>query len=468
MRLKFYLFIIIALIVSSIILIKDNPPILPWKENPYYWSIDDKPVLLLGGSDDDNLFQWPRDRLLDQLDRLKAAGGNLIRNTMSDRKDQGFEVYPFQREENGLYDLDHWNREYWTRFKRLLRETEKRAIIVQIEIWDRFDYTDARGNINWQLNPYNPKNNINYTYAQSKFSERYPDHPGMNKQPFFFTTPGQDNNLVVLQYQQKFVNKLLDISLRYGNVLYCIDNETNGDEQWSAYWAQYIKQRSSQKGKNIFVTEMWDAWDLTSDEHKRTFDHPELYDFVDVSQNNANRGIRHWQNFLYVKKYLSKHPRPINTTKTYGADHYRDGHSDQDGIERFWRHLLAGAASLRFHRPGAGLGLGDKAVASIRAARKLESVIPLWTVEPANELLSGCEENEAYLSADKGQNYMVYFPSEGEVIVDVSSTKGPLKSRWINIDTGEWGPTEKSDESDQLLLKTPEKGNWVVAITLRK
>ena len=26
---------------------------------------------------------------------------------------------------------------------------------------------------------------------------------------------------------------------------------------------------------------MWDAWDLTSEEHKRTFDHPELYDFVD-------------------------------------------------------------------------------------------------------------------------------------------------------------------------------------------
>jgi hypothetical protein len=256
---------------------------------------------------------------------------------------------------------------------------------------------------------------------------------------------------VVLKYQQKFVTKLLDISLKYRNVLYCIDNETKAEEEWGAYWAQYIKQRSSKDGKHICVTEMWDAWDLTSDEHKRTFDHHEIYDFVDVSQNNHNTGIKHWQNFLYVKKYLSKNPRPMNTTKTYGADNNRFG-SDQDGIERFWRHLLAGAASIRFHRPPSGLGL------------KLESLIPLWTVDPTNTLLSESEENEAYLATNKGQNTMVYFPSEGQVIVDVSSTKGPFELRWINIDTGEWGPTDKSDDSNKLLLKTPGQGNWVVAI----
>jgi hypothetical protein len=62
----------------------------------------------------------------------------------------------------------------------------------------------------------------------------------------------------------------------------------------------------------------------------------------------------------------------------------------------------------------------------------------------------------------------VYFPSEGKVIIDVSSTNGPLELRWINIDTGEWGPTHKSNESNKLLLETPGKGNWVVAIILCK
>ncbi len=114
---------------------EDSPR--PWSENPWYWSYRDEPVLLLGGSDDDNLFQWPAEKLVPQLDRIVAAGGNVIRNTMSDRQDHGFKEYPFLRLGNGKYDLNRWNPEYWRRFERLLSETAKRQIVVQIEIWDR-------------------------------------------------------------------------------------------------------------------------------------------------------------------------------------------------------------------------------------------------------------------------------------------------------------------------------------------
>ena len=114
----------------------------PWTENPWYWEMDGKPLLLLGGSDDDNLFQWPEARLIAQLDRIRAAGGNVIRNTMSDRRDLGHEVYPFRQLEDGRYDLEQWNPGYWNRLERLLVETQRRSIVVQIEIWDRFDFTD--------------------------------------------------------------------------------------------------------------------------------------------------------------------------------------------------------------------------------------------------------------------------------------------------------------------------------------
>ena len=129
----------------------------------------------------------------------------------------------------------------------------------------------------------------------------------------------------------------------------------------------------------------------------------------------------------------------MNTTKTYGAGGNNYGHTDQDGIERFWRHLLAGAASIRFHRPDAGLGLSDKAVAAIRAARKLEAKIPLWSVQAANELLSDRTANEAYLAAAAGSAYALYFPAGGEVRVDLTAAGGPLVAHWINIDSGEWG-----------------------------
>jgi len=444
-----------------------DQPLQPWSENAWYWSYHEKPVLLLGGSDDDNLFQWPKDQLIPQLDRLTAAGGNVIRNTMSDRRDKGFEFYPFKQLDNGKYDLNAWNDEYWTRFERLLSETAKREIAVQIEIWDRFDYTDDKGSDRWQIHPYNPGNNVNYSYEQSGFGKRYPHHPGANKQPFFFTTPKQRNNQVVLTIQQQFVDKMLEHSLRYDHILYCMDNETNGDEEWSRYWAQFVEQRAEKSERKIYITEMWDDWNLAADRHKRTFYHPQLYDFVDVSQNNHNKGQKHWDNFLHVRKYLAGHPRPMNTTKTYGATGNNFGHNDLDAIERFWRHLLAGAASIRFHRPDSGLGLNDKAVACIKAARRLETLIPLWSLEPAMELLSDCDSNEAYIAADKGRAYAVYFPSGGEVQVDVTAVEGSLDVHWINIDTSELGAEQTISGGRQITLTSLGKANWCAAIIAR-
>jgi hypothetical protein len=441
----------------------------PWPENHWYWQFNGEPVLLLGGSDDDNLFQWPEEKLIAQLDRLAAAGGNVIRNTMSDRRDAGFEIYPFLQLDSGKYDLSKWNPEYWSRLERMLHETAKRRIVVQIEVWDRFDYTDNRGNDprRWEDHPYAPKNNVNYTTDQSGFAGRYPDHPGANKQPFFFTTPKQRDIKVVRQFQEAFVNKLLDHSLRYDHVLYCIDNETKGEALWGEYWAEFINERARNESKTVMVTEMWDAWNLTSDEHKRTFDHPELYDYVDVSQNNQNRGRQHWDNFRYVRNYLAAKPRPMNTTKTYGADGNKFGHSDQDGIERFWRHLLAGAASIRFHRPDSGLGISDKAVACIKAARLLEKHVPLWNLEPADNLLSNREPNKAYLSASKKRDaYAIYFPAgeRGTIDLDLSDTKGELALHWISIDAGKAVKTDTTKGGRRINLSPPHDGNYAAAI----
>jgi hypothetical protein len=446
----------------------EEPVLKPWTENSWYWSYRGAPVLLLGGSDDDNLFQWPERELIAQLDRLTAAGGNIIRNTMSDRKDKGWEIYPFRQEKSGKYNLDKWNKEYWNRFQCMLRETEKRGIIVQIEVWDRFDFTDSGDSNRWQIHPYNPANNVNYTSDQSGFGERYPDHPAANRQPFFFTTPAQRNNTVVLRYQQRFVEKMLDYTLRYDHVLYCMDNETSAEEAWGKYWAEFIKKYAAEKGKTVYVTEMWDNWNLKDEVHRRTFDHPELYDFADVSQNNHNNGDKHWDNFLYVREYLSRKPRPMNTIKTYGANGNKFGHTDQDGIERFWRHLLAGAASMRFHRPDSGLGLNDKAVASIRAARKLESKIPLWSLKSANELLSDREPNEAYLAANPGSAYALYLPAGGRVGVNFSGATGVLVASWIDISSGEWGPTQEIEGGGITEVIAPGKGNWAVVVNSRK
>jgi hypothetical protein len=435
----------------------DENRMRPWQENPRYWQYKGRPVLLLGGSKDDNLFQIPD--LREHLEEMREIGGNYIRNTMSDRQDRGFEVYAFGRLQNGKYDLDQWNAEYWRRFENMLRWTAERDIIVQIEIWDRFDVSREH----WQVHPFNPKNNVNYTFEQSGFAEDYPEHPGRNKQPFFFTTPGQRNNRLVLDYQERFVAKLLSHSLKYNHVLYCIDNETSAEPAWGVHWAGFIRKQAQQADREVCITEMWDAWDLKASQHRHTFDHPELYDYCDVSQNNHQARQEHWDNFQWVRRLLGSHPRPLNTVKTYGADTGRFGTS-RDGVERFWRHVLGGAASARVHRPDSGLGLTSPAIGSIKAARKLESVMPLWELEPNETLIRNRKPNQAYLAARPGHSYAIFMPGATTVELNLEGAPDVFDVRWINIATGEWDKRDTVEGGGIVRLTAPSAGAWAICL----
>lgn len=431
-------------------------------QNPWYWQYNGKPVLLLGASSDDNLFQWRSEKLVAHLDSMKAAGANYVRNTMSDRKDMGFEQYPFFQMEDGRYDLNRWNEKYWQQFEFFLNETARRDIIVQIEIWDRFDYTRN----NWPPHPYNPANNVNYTSEATGLQEDYPDHPGQNRQPFFYTTPDQQYNAVLLKHQQQFVDKLLSYTLGYGHILYCMDNETSGEEEWGAYWARYIRQKATVADTEVYLTEMWDAWDLKSEQHRRTFDNPELYHFCDISQNNHQHDQAHWDNFQWVKNYIAPNPRPINTVKTYGADGGTHGDTN-NGIDNWWRHLTGGVASARFHRPPSGLGLSDLSLASVKAARAIEEISPFWLMTPGNGLLSDRDDNEAYLTAQVGKVYVLFFPDEGEVGVDLTAYNYDFNVKWMDVRKGEWGPGKSIRGGKMLQLKTPAAQEWV-AVVFRK
>jgi hypothetical protein len=459
---KFYLLWIVLVVLFFCNCQSDHDSdkgIQPWTENPWYWQYKGQPVLLLGASSDDNLFQWPSAMLVPHLDSMKRAGANYVRNTMSDRIDRRIEIYPYFLAENGKYDLNRWNDEYWQRFEFFLKETAKRDIIVQVEVWDRFDYTRE----NWPPHPYNPQNNINYTAEESGLDFIYPDHPGQNKQPFFFTTPNQRNNEMLLNYQTRFVEKMLSYTFNHDHVIYCMDNETSGEAEWGAYWARYIRQKADEAGRKVYLTEMWDAWNLKSDEHKRTFDYPELYDFCDISQNNHQRDQAHWDNFQWVKDYISTHPRPVNTVKTYGADGGTHGNTN-NGIDGWWRHVIGGTASARFHRPPSGLGLSELSLASLRAAREIEKICPFWDLTPDNDLLSDREENEAYLTMKPGEVYVVFFPDQGEVGLDLSAYDASFQLKWMDVRKGEWASEHQVQGGNVVSLTTSGENEWVAVV----
>lgn len=430
--------------------------IAPSRQYPAYWAWNGNPIMLLGGTKDDNLFQQPS--LETHLDSLVMAGGNFVRNTMSSR-DPG-NVWPFEKV-GALYDLKRFNPEYWDRFERFLQLTAARRIVVQIEIWATFDYYRD----NWAVNPFNPKNNSNYTAAEVKLPVEVSSHPVVAENDFFRSVPTQHNNLKLLPYQQAFVDKILEHTLRYDHVLYCIDNETAVPANWPMFWARYIQSKAVERGKTVYVTEMWDPWDLSHPMHDVTLQHPELFAYTDVSQNNHRSGQAHYEQGMRYRNRMRALGliRPINNVKIYGGQG-RYG-TESDGVERFWRSAFMGMAAVRFHRPPTGIGLNATAQNSIKSLKELFTAIPFFEFEPTPELLAGQEENEAYCFASPGDGYAIYFADGGQVILEDEALPGQVELKWLDIATATWSDVETVNTRGSLILNAPGSGSWVALVT---
>lgn len=430
-----------------------SPSIQPAMHQPQYWQYKGEKVLLLGGSDEDNLFQMPE--LEQQLDDLKVAGGNYVRNTMSSR-DEG-NLWAFAQDSTGQYDLRKWNEAYWDRFEEFLSLTAARDIIVQIEIWATFDF--YRGE--WDKNPFNPKNNKTLSVQRVKLPTSIPTHPIFRDNPFFWSVPSQHNNMQLLQFQQAFVDKLLSISLPYDHVLYCMDNETSVTADWGKFWSNYIHRVATEKGRQVFTTEMWDPHDLNHISHRETFDHPETYDFVEISQNNHQKGESHWLNGLAQIERLKRSGalRPVTNVKTYGSTGGRHGHGLQNGVESFVRSVLFGSSAVRFHRPTSGIGLSDTAQMVIKGMREItDQMEGFFEAEPSLHLLSDRSENEAYCRAVVGQSYLVYFGEEGEVKLDLSAMEGTAIQMFeLALFANQWMEPQKLKAPSSLTLKAEGK-----------
>ena len=80
------------------------------------------------------------------------------------------------------------------------------------------------------------------------------------------------------------------------------------------------------------------------------------------------------------------------------------------------------------------------------------------------DLLSNRAEDEAYLAADPGKAYVLYFTDGGAVDLDLKSHPDKFDLRWVNISTGEWGPRATLTGGKDTPVKAPGKGGWVATI----
>lgn len=90
------------------------------------------------------------------------------------------------------------------------------------------------------------------------------------------------------------------------------------------------------------------------------------------------------------------------------------------------------------------------------------------------ELLHNREPYEAYLAANPGSKYALYFPYGGSVGLDLSLTLGLFEITWISISEGMttrstsakvYKRTDTTIEGGSIVtLSAPYKGGWIAAI----
>ena len=461
----------------------DVRPIAIHEANPFYWEYDGEPVLLVGGSREDNLFNHP-EGLEAHLDTLMANGGNYIRNTMSSRNPGN--PWPFLQLEDGRYDLEQWDPEYWERFENLVAMSAERDIIIQIEVWDPWDYFQSEAelshgpNVGWESNPYNPALNINYTPEESRLDTEIEGFPAGQPSDhlFFHTVPELEDIPVVRRYQERFVEKILSITLRYPNVIYCMNNETGEHPEWGVYWANFIRDHARQQDREVYLADMRYSTDLQTEDHRRLLHDRENFDFFEVSQNNNNVNDQvHYDRLMEIREQILDQPKPLSNVKIYGGRPAWTT-SAEEGTRRFWRNVFAGSASVRFHREGPephyfGIGLSELARTHIKSMSLFTERFHVFTAEPANHLLGNRDPNEAYALAEPGRQYAVYYTNGGSVELDMSGSEGEWELRWLDIFASGWYRNDDGEKvvqtlslnnSQTIALQAPGDGQWLALL----
>ena len=477
--------------------------IKPYSRNPNYWEYCGRPLLLIGGSDRDNIFQWALEgtKLTDHLDLLSSSGGNYIRCTMSSREYtlEGYRwdllPYPFAKI-GDKYDLKQWDDVYWSKLRTFLHETKKRGIIVQLELWDRWNESgDSRkARFGWYWSPWNPNNNSTYDWADSPLLK-----PGKTDFYNAFHWGAATNDPVLLPLQQRFVKKILDEVIDNGSdhVLFQVDNESGiGDEtlQPDPYWARFVRQYAKAKGVPDILVCSSRRFHWPTPYEATTFqdwENPEVrvpllnaaFNFSDISQNNGASGQTQYDNILWYRSLVLEHgARPINNVKCYhfnwpiGSSFGKDRASptDAEAGAKFWRAVFAGSASIRFHRHTAtrpaglreGFGLTVEGQRHLRSMREFLNAVHVFRMNPRNDLLSQRVTDEAYCLAEPGQQYAVFFTGNGDGRVDIELTSvgRSFELCWLDIAKSCWSPRATVSDRRDCVLRAPGSGHWVAVL----
>ena len=400
-------------------------PITLYPGNPHYFSYKGKPTILITSGEHYGAVMNPDFDYRIYMETLQKDGLNLTR-TMTGAYFEPAGAFniskntlapvalkymcPWVRVEKGLkFDLNRWDIAYFNRLKDFVSEAKKRGVVVELSLFCPF-YEEMQ----WELSPFNIKNNINGLGAIPRTD--------------VYTL---DKNKGLLAIQEKMVRKVVEELKGFPNLIYEICNEP--------YFGGITIEWQNRIAQVITETE-------------KSFRNQHL-----ISQNIGN-GFQKIQEPNPLVSVFNFHytapPKAVtlnyNLNKVIGENETGfNGQKDSTYRKEAWELILAGGGLFNnldysfttdnedgtFQYPAAQPGGGTPAFRSqLSYLKKFIESFNFVAMNPDTTVYSGglAGKNKVYVLAETGKQYAIYWMGGKQVQLELNLPKGNYSLEWMN------------------------------------
>jgi len=354
---------------------------------------------------------------------------------------------PYQRTGPGLamdgmpkFDLTKFNQAYFDRMRQRVIQAGDDGIYVSVMLFDGWSISKQKGDTSlanpWNGHPFNRANNINGIDGD-------PNQTDSGEAVVSLSLPE------VTSFQEAYVKKVIDTINDLDNVLFEVSNETNhGAMNWQNHMVLFIKNYEATKPKQHPVG-------ITSE-------------YPDGDNNELFASKADW---ISPNGGLEYTP-PADGTKVIIAD---TDHLCGLCGDRFWvwRSFMMGQNPLFMDNYDNSYQLADNSYNinnenDILLRKNLGYTLAFAnSMEMAKMIPHGELSSSGYMLANlalSDAEYLVYLPRGGTVTVDLSATKGKLKTFWLNPATGHLSTSDEVEGGTKRTFITPFLGDAVLDI----
>ena len=424
-------------------------PISLHPENPHYFIYKAKPTILVTSAEHYGAVMNPDFDYKIYLKTLQRDGLNLTRtmtgayfepsgafkiskNTMAPQADKF--LCPWHRVGNSFkFDLSKWDEAYFTRLKDFVAEAQKRDVIVELALFCPF-YEEMQ----WELSPFNVKNNVNTLGAIPRTD--------------VYTL---DKNKGLLLVQEDMVRKIIQELKGFPNVIYEICNEPyfgGITTEWQNHIAQVIG------------------------------DSEKSYNYQHLISQNIGNGYQKIQDPNPLVSVFNFHyaTPPKAVTLNYGLNKVIgenetgfNGQKDSTYRKEAWELILSGGGLFNnldysftafneegtfqypAEQPGGGTIAFRKQLSYLK--KFIDSFNFVAMRSDTTIFLGGLTgKNKVIVLAQTGKQYAIYWMGGERVDLEINLSKGNYSIEWMDPLNGKWEKkTELNHPGGNAILKSP-------------